>query len=209
MDDVSIPGTAVPSVHIVRCDDWGAQAAKSPIQILDKAPTMIVVHHTATPNAADVSRSHGVMLARSVQQGHFSNGWSDSGQHFLVTRGGYIFEGRHGSYDAMATGSKHVVGAHTQGKNDVAVGIENEGNYMTVAPPDELWDALANLCAVICRLYGLKPADIYGHRDFNSTLCCGDKLYGKLGDLRHLVEMLLLRRRCDVADWFKPVTPWY
>ena len=207
--DVPIPGTAIPSVNIIRCDDWGAQAAKTPIDTVEIRPTMIVVHHTATGNVTDVSRNHAISLARSIQQSHFSRGWSDTGQHFLVTRGGIILEGRHGSYEAMASGAKHVIGAHTQGKNDVAIGIENEGNYMSVEPPDALWYALAELCGVLCRLYGLTPDDIYGHRDFNPTLCCGDKLYNKLGDLRHLVKMLLLRRRCDFADSFRPVTPWF
>src|SRR5262249_27679901 len=127
-------------------------------------------------------------------------GWDDSGQHFLVSRGGFILEGRHGSLAALKSRNTHVVGAHTLGQNEFAIGIENEGTYSLVDPPSELWGSLAVLCAYICQQYYLDESVIFGHRDFNGTLCPGDKLYKKLDLLKQAVANLLAP--CQVKDWF-------
>jgi hypothetical protein len=186
---------------IIRCDAWGAQPAKTTIQVLDTAPVKIVIHHTADPNTSDFSMGRATSLARSIQNSHFGRGWSDSGQHFLVSRGGYVLEGRHGSLDAMLGGRTHVVGAHAQGQNEDSVGIENEGTYTSVEPPSALWSSLAELCAFICQHYGIGPKQIFGHRNYNATQCPGDMLYLKLDSLRSTVASLL-SGRCEVKDWF-------
>ncbi|MBZ9715889.1 N-acetylmuramoyl-L-alanine amidase [Deinococcus multiflagellatus] len=163
---------------------WGAQAPKSPIVLLAARPTRILVHHTDSANTADLSRTQAYSLARSIQESHFSRGWIDSGQQFTISRGGYVMEGRHRSLEAAQGGQQHVQGAHCDGFNDVSVGIENEGNYMTVAPPGGQYSALVAMCAWLCQQYGIPATELYGHRDFNNTDCPGDVLYAKLPQLR-------------------------
>jgi N-acetyl-anhydromuramyl-L-alanine amidase AmpD len=164
---------------------WGARAASSPVTVQSAGPNKILVHHTATPNSTDLSQAHGFALARSIQNHHMDvRGFIDTGQHFTVSRGGFVMEGRHRSLERLRAGSGHVVGAHCTGQNSQAIGIENEGTYTSVAPPAALYNQLVTLCADICVQYGVPASQIYGHRDFASTECPGDVLYARLPQLR-------------------------
>ncbi len=179
------PAAAAPS--IIGCDAWGAQPPTSPIVLLATAPVKIILHHTASPNSSDLSRAHAVSLARSIQESHLSRGWIDTGQHFTISRGGYVLEGRHRSVEALGGGTRQVESAHTTEQNQVAIGIENEGTYSTVVPPTALYNALVETCVAICTSFRLRPYQIYGHRDFQATSCPGDELAGRLDALRRAV----------------------
>ncbi|WP_027481294.1 peptidoglycan recognition protein family protein, partial [Deinococcus pimensis] len=195
-NDVGALAVTVPPV--ASCDAWKAQPARDAVTVLATRPTRVLVHHTATPNSTDLSQAHAYDLARSIQQSHFDNGWIDSGQHFTISRGGWVTEGRHGSLSAAQGGARHVVGAHCPGQNEVAVGIENEGLYSSVTPPAALYDRLVELCAWLTQQYGISPTELYGHRDFYSTECPGDVLYGMLPQLRRDVAA---RRGLSVRVW--------
>ena len=174
---------AVPT--IASCATWGARPPADPLTLLTTNPDKILVHHTATANSTDLSQAHAYALARSIQNSHMdTNGWSDTGQHFTISRGGYVMEGRHNSLAKLTAGSGMVVGAHCPGQNDKAIGIENEGLYSTVSPPAALYNRLVDMCAYICEQYGIGATKIYGHRDFLATECPGDVLYGMLPQLR-------------------------
>ncbi|MFE9258030.1 N-acetylmuramoyl-L-alanine amidase [Streptomyces sp. NPDC006879] len=175
---------AVELPQIVGCDTWGAKAPSSPVRVLANPPRKIIVHHTATKNVTDYSQSRAFALSRAIQTYHMNQGWIDSGQHFTVTRGAYVTEGRHRSLAALQHGGQHVEGAHCTGQNSVAIGIENEGTYVTEGPRAVQYEALVDLCAHVCRQYRLAAYQIYGHRDFNSTQCPGDRLYALLPQLR-------------------------
>lgn len=175
---------------IAGCDTWGARPPAEPIDVLDRPARKIIVHHTATANSTDHSRSHAFALARSIQDHHLDhNGWSDSGQQFTISRGGHVTEGRHHSLAALRDGSRHVDGAHCLGQNRLAVGIENEGTYHSADMRGEHYAVLVDLCVRLCRQYDLDAYLIHGHRDFNATGCPGDRLHALLPQLRR-----------DVAD---------
>ncbi|MER7764742.1 peptidoglycan recognition family protein [Streptomyces sp. NPDC097619] len=176
---------------IVSCAGWGARPASEQVVVLSTPPQRIIVHHTATQNVSDYSRDRAFALARAVQNHHMgTNGWIDTGQHFTISRGAFVLEGRHQSLAELRAGTRQVRSAHCVGQNNTAIGIENEGTYMTSAPPTAQFDALVALCAHICLQYGLASSEIYGHRDFNSTNCPGDKLYALLPKLRAAVADL-------------------
>lgn len=178
--------SAAPPIY--GTDDWQARSPNGTIQVLDSSSNKIIVHHTATPNSEDTSKDHAFALSRSIQNHHMdNNGWTDTGQHFTNTRGGYLTEGRHKSLDALGGGSEHVVGAHVSGQNSVALGIENEGTYTDASVPDALWSSLVELCSYMVSQYGIAAGDIYGHRDYNATACPGDVLYSRLPELRDSV----------------------
>jgi hypothetical protein len=178
------------------CAAWAARPPSSPVRIWDRRPVKILVHHTASANQADVSRDAALRLARTIQGFHMDRrGWIDSGQHLTISRGGVVLEGRHRSLEVLSGGRSTVEGAHCTGQNVVAIGIENEGTYTAVEPPAALWDRLRETCAYICRQYGIRPTEIYGHRDFKNTACPGDKLYAALPRLRAEVAGLLGPRK--------------
>lgn len=99
-------------------------------------------------------------------------------------------EGRHGSLSSPMHGHTMVQGAHCTGRNDVAIGIENEGNYVSIDPPDALYQSLIGPCAFICQQYAIDPTQIFGHQDFQSTQCPG-RVEGRLPDLRSQVAARL------------------
>lgn len=172
------------------CAEWGARPPVEPPAVLPHRPERIIVHHTATENTADTSRAHAHRLARFFQDQHIARDWGDTGQHFTITRGGVLLEGRHGSLDALLAGDQVVEGAHAYGQNRSSIGIENEGTYLTGRPPSAQWDALVWLCARICEQYGIPPTAIHGHRDFwDGTVCPGDALHSLLPRLRAEVAL--------------------
>lgn len=177
---------------IISCDGWGARANRGRLPVYDRRPVKILVHHTATANQKNTSRDAAIRLARSIQRFHMdTRGWPDTGQHYTVSRGGIVLEGRHRSLEFVRVGRRQVEGAHCTGQNVVALGIENEGTYSSVDPPKEQWEKLRLLCAYLCAQYGIKPTQIFGHRDFKDTACPGDRLYKALPRLRKEVAGLL------------------
>jgi hypothetical protein len=186
------PALAVAAPTIASCATWGARPASGSLSVISSSPDKILVHHTAGSNSTDYSQAHAYAVARSIQNSHMdANGWSDTGQHFTISRGGYVMEGRHNSLARLQAGSGMVVGAHCPGQNDKAIGIENEGLYTSATPPAALYDKLVQFCAYICDQYNIGPTKIYGHRDYIATACPGDVLYAKLPQLRSDVAALL------------------
>jgi hypothetical protein len=184
------PGFKIPP--IIGCDAWGARQPSDVIPVWDQRPIRIIVHHTATANVEDYSRAAAEDLARKIQDFHMDRrGWIDTGQNFTISRGGYVLEGRHRSLEVLRGGQQHVEGAHCTGQNIESVGIENEGTYSTLTPPDKLWARLRSMCAYICTQYAIAPTEIGGHRDFKDTLCPGDAFYAMLPQLRSEVADLL------------------
>ena len=191
---------AIREPDILSCDDWGAQPATSRLVVNMWKATGIVIHHTATDNTSDQSKDQAIRLARSIQQDHIRNRkWGDSGQHFTISRGGFILEGRHGSLEALEAGISMISGAHTEGGpghgrrlyNDAFIGIENEGNYELDTPPQELFDSLKDLYTFICAQYGISVLKILGHKILNDTACPGKNLFGQLSALRGEVSSRL------------------
>jgi hypothetical protein len=170
---------------IFSCTAWSARQPSSPVSLAGNNPNKIVVHHTAFANTADTGQSGSFAIAHEIQDLHMDkNGWIDTGNHFTISRTGVIMEGRHRSLERLQAGSNMVVSAHTVGQNTQGIGIENNGTYIDVAPPQILYGSLVSLCAYVCQQYNLDPDEIYGHRDFNDTQCPGDVLYGMLPQLR-------------------------
>jgi hypothetical protein len=196
--------TLVTGIVVYETADWGARAPKATFE--STTPTDMVVHHMDWPNRplipdyspADHSAvvSFAFDVARRCQVDHMdSNDWSDTGQHFTVTRDGIVLEGRHGSLAALLAG--HCIrGAHAA---DSAVsppvndnnswGVEHEGTYTDVAMPDVQWDASSRLYAAIAHYCSLDTATIKGHRDTGcATECPGSWLESQLPRFRQFVH---------------------
>jgi hypothetical protein len=194
---LALPGVADAAVAVPRiytCAEWAARPPSDTLATLDHPANRILIHHIASPNSTDYSRAHAFQICRDNQNDHMDNNkWADTGQHFTISRGGYSLEGRHGSLDALRSGKRIVRAAHCPGQNENAIGIENEGLYTSVEPPQSQWNALVVFCAYVCKQYGIPVAEIKGHRDYHNTECPGAKLYAKLPQLRKDVAVALTR----------------
>jgi N-acetyl-anhydromuramyl-L-alanine amidase AmpD len=185
------PGAAGLS-SIIDCAGWAARPPSAPVLMRIGTTRKIIVHHTEFPNVTDYSRAQAVRLAQEIQNLHMDkNGWIDSGQHFTVSRGGYVLEGRHRSLEALTAGTEQVQGAHCIGENAQGIGIENEGTYYTETPPAAQFQALVTLCVTICRQYNLGANNIFGHWDYNETDCPGVAFYREFPALRRTVAHIL------------------
>ncbi|WP_377273026.1 N-acetylmuramoyl-L-alanine amidase [Peterkaempfera sp. SMS 1(5)a] len=195
---------AAPSAEfpwIIDCDSWGARPPVGAIQITGNTTNKIILHHMAFPNVTDYSREHALQLARDCQDLHMdTNGWADTGQHFTVSRGGYVLEGRHRSLETLEVGEHQVVSAHCPGENGNAIGIENEGTYITETPPDALLDSLVRLCTTVCTQFRLNAWDIFGHWDFRETDCPGIAFYAEFPMVRSRVLKALGTPHSAIPD---------
>jgi hypothetical protein len=164
--------------------EWGARSPERSARVVAGPPRYVVVHHTFTDNVTDLSSDRGFLLSRLIQEAHKDRGWGDTGQHFTISRGGYVMEGRTGSLNAALKGH-FVVGTQVRGANDYTVGIECEGTYNSVMPPAQLRASLVRTCAWLCTLYKLDPREaIVPHMKFNDTDCCGYRFAPTLPSLR-------------------------
>ncbi|NYD50220.1 hypothetical protein BJY14_006203 [Actinomadura luteofluorescens] len=67
---------ATPLVHPRA--EWLARPPRVEATVLNRAPDHIVVHHTASENATDLSLEHALALSRAIQDFHMdTNGWDD------------------------------------------------------------------------------------------------------------------------------------
>jgi hypothetical protein len=182
--------------RIIPVAEWKARPPKSAIALVSKKPVRSIFHHSAghVPNlSAGETYAEACAYARSIQNYHMdSNGWVDSGHNFLVTRGGFILEGRHRSIEQVRKGQM-VVSAHCPGQNEQP-GIEIEHidpEKMTLIQRE----AAVWLFAWIARSCAFPGKSIDGHRDHFATACPGS-LYGQLPQFR-----------IDVATALKPPVP--
>jgi hypothetical protein len=178
--------------RIIPCSEWGARLPKSSISNaghFDKA----IFHHTAGHHAeisgpADESYEEARRYARSVQNYHMDgNGWQDSGHNFLVTRNGYIFEGRHRSLELLQSG-QCPVSAHCPTQNGNP-GVEIEHVDPEAMTPIQRRAAVW-LFAQLCKKGGFGAERIKGHRDYWAT-SCPSSLYPALPAFRDDVAIAL------------------
>jgi hypothetical protein len=160
-----------------------------------------IVHHTA--GSSSYGPEESAAIVRGIELYHVkANGWNDIGYNFLVDRYGQVFEGRGGGMQ------RNVIGAHAEGFNTGSVGIAVLGTYSGNAPARAAEDALARLLTWRLDVGHVDPASsamitsggnakvragaglylraISGHRDAGFTVCPGNGLYARLGQLREV-----------------------
>lgn len=175
--------------------EWGATAVSS---VFAKRPSRgIVVHNTESANRAphtdfDQEKTAAFALARRIQQDHFARNFADTGQHFTISRGGIIMEGRHGSLTAARTGEV-VKGAHACGDptfNGQWFGIEIEGdNRNRDQVTDEQFAALVELCSWLCLWGGVDSSKILPHREVRTGCTdCPGEFANRVDELKQAVH---------------------
>lgn len=127
----------------------------------------VVIHHSASrqprgKTKRDVIRDEKALI-RQFQQGHFNQGWSDIGYHYLITPSGRIFAGR----------KPKTTGAHA-GDNygNSCPGVCVVGNYDVYEPTEESMAALDWLMSYLERKYKVSGEEL-PHKKFFPTACPG------------------------------------
>jgi len=164
--------------RIYSCAEWHAAPPKQSFPL--RRAKGAVVHHAVKPNvtpkSGDEERRRAFALARDLQRGHMKgNGWSDSGHHFTISRGGVILEGRHGSLEAAKRG-RVPQGAHAgvDEGNRFYYGIEWEGTYhLKYLVTPQQWAAAVDLYAWLAFWGDWDTQNILPHLHFRPTQCPG------------------------------------
>lgn len=193
---IPVGGVAKPFVYDRA--SWGASAPTCTYSYCNV--THLAVHHSASTADYNASTwSQAAANVKGIQTYHqVTNGWCDIGYQYLVSKQGWIFEGRGGGDD--------VVGAH-DGKNCGSMAACMMGYFhppFSNAPTTALLDATADLFAWKAAQKNINPLGsawyagfggtmntIYGHRDVSATACPGDSMYAQLPGLRNDVNAIV------------------
>lgn len=161
-----------PGHSLITRSEWGAIRSRRPFTAFRRTPTMVVVHHTATPGCSD--RSSCDARVRSIQNTHRNKKrWNDIGYNFLIAPSGNVYEGRGSDY----------VGAHagTSTNNFKSIGIAFIGNFMRRDVTNAAWSSFNSLVSELKDIRKLsRQAIIRGHKDLKNTECPGRRLYQRL-----------------------------
>jgi len=122
--------------------------------------TKIIMHHSLTEDSGTVSWG-------AIRQFHIKvHGWKDIGYHYGVELVNF-------DYEILVGRFEDHMGAHTLGHNDDSIGVCVVGNWDKLRVPKQQWLKSLALVRDICKRYGLKASDVYGHRDFANKSCPG------------------------------------
>lgn len=199
--------------RVIPCSEWKAVAPKGAIVGIGR-PERSIFHHTAghVPHlSAGETYAEACAYARAIQRAHMApgglgapHGGIDSGHNYLITRGGFILEGRHGSHAALRAG-RMVASAHCPNQNDQP-GIEHEHNgtegMTAIQRQASVW-----LHADICRWTHMSPVTIMQpHRRYFATSCPGS-LERVIPNLRAAVVAELRPDTGDSSKWWDKYGP--
>jgi hypothetical protein len=134
----------------------------------------ITVHHDGmTPFWGDTAAAATERL-ELIRRGHRNQNWGDIGYHYIVDRGGRIWEGRSLAYQ----------GAHVKDHNEGNIGVMCLGNFDEQAPTQAQIAALNRHLGALMRQYGVSMRQVRTHQEWASTACPGRQLQRHMDTVR-------------------------
>ncbi|MCE9619143.1 MAG: peptidoglycan recognition protein family protein [Planctomycetes bacterium] len=149
----------------------------------------ITVHHDGmSPFLAKDERSSAARL-ELIRTGHRGKGWGDIGYHYVVDRGGRVWEARDIKWQ----------GAHVKDCNEGNLGICCLGNFDEQSPSPEQIAALEKVLNVMMNKYGVSVSRVKTHQEWASahTACPGQSLQSEMRQMR--MKRLTLREHLGQA----------
>lgn len=172
---------------------WGADETQRRWRPVAGRVTGGIVHHTAGTNNYTQGQVPGII--RGIYHYHANTlNWGDIGYNILVDRYGRAWEGRYGGLENA------VIAGHALGANTTTFGVGMLGHYESTNPPQAAVDQVARVIGWKFSVHGITNAGrgvgvdgapiprITGHRDVSATLCPGQRMYNRLGEVRTKVE---------------------
>lgn len=141
--------------------------------------SQLMLHHTAAPTAPAAQAPERF---RAHARSHQEAGFTDIAYHWGIDVAGNVYELR-------AEG----VAGETFTDYDPAGWflVVCEGNFQETEPTPAMRAATADVLAAGAGRHGVAPSTLVGHRDVAATLCPGDHLQARMGDLVAMVEQRL------------------
>jgi hypothetical protein len=164
-------------------DSWNARAPRrniDPMGRIDK----ITIHHSGDDSTHGVSAIDAAAEIQRIQRYHQNEqGWADIGYHYIVDRGGNVWQGRRLRYQ----------GAHARGSANAGnIGIVVLGNYVHDGMTGAQMRSLEVLVTKLSSHFEIPPVRVYTHREITGgkTDCPGPALTRCVHEIRER-----LRRR--------------
>ena len=164
------PRSPTATIALYPRSQWNARPIRSNVSPMTRI-TKITVHHTGDawdevrlqPNASRI------LFYQKIHQD--KNGWADIGYHFIIDRGGRIWECRPLRYQGAHAGNNLL--------NQGNIGISLIGNYNVQRLTPAQAESLVNLLDRLCSFYGISPSmGITTHKEIRpgTTECPGYNL---------------------------------
>jgi hypothetical protein len=167
----AVTSTGGSTMKFVSRSEWGARSPNG----RTPAPDMIhgVGVHWLGPGSSRSDHSQCARQMREIQAFHMGpeRGWADFAYNAAACRHGYVFEGRGPEIRNAANGGGTRNGMDANAAWASVLYLEGtDGPGLTAEGQDAINDAAEWL--------GVAGAEWLGHRDFLSTECPGDRIYG-------------------------------
>ena len=109
-----------------------------------------------------------------VRRAHLDRGWGDIGYHYIIDRGGRIWEARSVVYQ----------GAHVKDHNEHNIGVMVLGNFDLQQPSDAQLTTLQTLIKALREKYSVPITKLHTHQELMPTACPGKNLQPRVASLR-------------------------
>jgi hypothetical protein len=167
------PGTVLPNGVISRAS-WSKGSAMPGLMNRMTPVRYLTVHHDGMDAFYDDSQAGSRARLERIRRGHRQRGWGDIGYHYIVDRGGRVWEGRSIAYQ----------GAHVKDHNEGNIGIMCMGNFEVQAPSAAQLEALNRHLGSLASGYRVPVTRVRTHREWASTACPGRQLQGHMNTIR-------------------------
>lgn len=140
--------------------------------------TRITVHHEGSTPVYFADARTTASRIELIRRVHTRDrGWGDIGYHYIIDRGGRVWEGRSLAYQ----------GAHVRENNEHNLGVLMLGNFDKQSPSDAQMTTLHRTLATLTGSHRVGRHRVFTHQELVQTACPGRSLQGQMaGVRRHL-----------------------
>jgi len=167
-------GSRLDGVSILGRQAWGAGPSNGKAAAMAR-PSRITIHHMGGNVVEGTDRQISCRSIQAIQKEHVQRRhWDDIGYHYIVDRGGRVWEGRPISQQGAHAGSPDA--------NQGNIGVVLLGNFDLQEPSAPQLDSLERLVDALRRRYGIARGQVLSHQEVRSeggmgaTSCPGKRL---------------------------------
>jgi hypothetical protein len=136
----------------------------------------ITLHHDGMSPFLAKDQASAAARIELIRVSHRGHDWADIGYHFVVDRGGRVWEGRDLKWQ----------GAHVKDHNEGNIGICCLGNFDEQSPSDEQLEAAERIVACLMDKYRVPVSRVRSHQEWQGarTACPGRSLQREFVQMR-------------------------
>jgi hypothetical protein len=136
----------------------------------------ITLHHDGMSPFLAKDQSSAAARIELIRVSHRGHDWADIGYHFVVDRGGRVWEGRDLKWQ----------GAHVKNHNEGNIGVCCLGNFDEQSPSDQQLEAAERIISCLMQKYDVPVRRVLSHQEWQGarTACPGRSLQREFSQMR-------------------------